>query len=116
MPKWKVRPSYDKHNIIEYEEGKEYTKKELEQLTEQLLRAHAKSVDPSTGKARGIKGEHPILFAEHLYQRQKREILNENGVPEPELVSGMYHRTHPQGRKVNSEIQRKRNGASYFRS
>lgn len=115
MPGWKQRPSYNKDNMIDYEEGKEYTDKELEQLADQLLRAQARSINPSTGKERGIGGEDPILFVEHLYQRQKREILNENGIPEPGLVQGMYFRTHPEGRKVNSEEQRRKHGASYFR-
>jgi len=114
MPGWKKRP-FDPGEPIEYEEGKEYTPKELEQLADQLLRAHANSVDPDTGKKRGIGGEDPILFAQHLYERQKREILNENGVPEPSLVQGMYYRTHPEGRKVNSEEQRKKHGAAFYR-
>lgn len=116
MPGWKVRPSYNKDERIEFEEGKQYTPKELEQLADQFLRDAARAEDPETGRPRGIGGEDPILFAEHLYQRQKREILNENGVPEPGIVSGMYYRSHPEGRKVNSEEQRKKNGASYFRT
>lgn len=115
MPGWKARPHYDKNDVIEFDPNAEYSARDLEQLADQLLRAHARSIDPETGKERGIGGEDPILFADHLYQRQKREILNENGVPEPGLVSGIYYRTHPEGRKVNSDDQRKKNGASYFR-
>jgi hypothetical protein len=112
---WKRRPAYDKNNLLEFEEGKEYTARELDQLTDQLLRAHARSIDPETGKERGIGGEDPILFEEHIHQRRRREILNENGVPDPSLASGLYFRTHPEGRKVNSEEARKRHGASFFR-
>lgn len=113
---WKKRPRYNKKDErIEFEEGKDYTARELEQLADQMLRDDARAVDPDTGKERGIGGENPILFDEHIYQRQKREILNENGVPEPGLVRGMYDRSHPEGRKVNSEEQRKRHGASYYR-
>lgn len=112
---WKRRPSYKRDERIEYEEGKEYTPKDLERLADQMLRDDARTIDPDTGKERGIGGENPILFDEHIYQRQKREILNENGVPEPGLVQGIYYRSHPEGRKVNSEEQRKRNGASYYR-
>lgn len=115
MTGWKRRPSYNRDDRIEYEEGHEYSDRELEQLADQLLRDDARTVVEETGKERGIGGENPILFAEHIYQRQKREILNENGVPEPGLVQGIYYRAHPEGRKINSEEQRKRNGASYFR-
>jgi len=67
------------------------------------------------GKARGIGGENPILFKDHLDARRRREIYTANGTPDPEIVSGMYNRTHPQGRKVNSEEQRRKHGASFFR-
>jgi hypothetical protein len=67
------------------------------------------------GLARGIGGDNPILFEEHLQSRKRREIFPANGVPDPSIVAGIYNRTHPQGRKVNSEEQRRRNGASFFR-
>lgn len=67
------------------------------------------------GLARGIKGDNPILFEEHIQDRRRREILPTEGVPDPAVMSGIYNRTHPQGRKVNSPEQRAKNGASYFR-
>jgi hypothetical protein len=67
------------------------------------------------GIARGIGGENPILFEEHIQSRRRREILPTEGVPDPAVMSGMYNRTHPLGRKVNSPEQRAKNGASYFR-
>lgn len=67
------------------------------------------------GQVRGIGGESPILFEEHIAARRRREIYTTQGTPDPEIVSGMYNRVHPQGRKVNSEEQRKRNGASFYR-
>lgn len=67
------------------------------------------------GKARGIAGSNPILFEEHLQQRRRREIFPANGTPDPSIVAGIYNRTHPQGRKVNSDEQRKKNGASWYR-
>jgi len=67
------------------------------------------------GRARGIGGENPILFEEHLHSRRRREIYTTVGVPDPSIVSGIYNRTHPEGRKVNSKEQRKKNGASFFR-
>lgn len=67
------------------------------------------------GKAKGIKGDDPILFEEHLQQRRRREIYNSTGTPDPSIKAGIYNRTHPQGRKVNSPEQRKKNGASFYR-
>lgn len=67
------------------------------------------------GQARGIGGDNPILFEEHFQSRRRREIYTSLGTPDPSIVAGIYNRTHPQGRKVNSEEQRKRNGASFFR-
>lgn len=68
------------------------------------------------GKARGIAGKDPILFENHLQDRRRREIYTAQGTPDPAIKQGMYNRTHPQGRKVNSDDQRRRNGASFFRS
>lgn len=60
--------------------------------------------------------DHPMILNEDMYDRRKRrEIYCKEGVPDPEIVSGLYWRTHPQGRKVNSEEQRRTNGASYYR-
>jgi hypothetical protein len=67
------------------------------------------------GKARGIQGRDPILFENHLQDRRRREIYTSIGTPDPSIQQGMYNRTHPQGRKVNSKEQRRRNGASFFR-
>jgi hypothetical protein len=67
------------------------------------------------GKDRTIAGENPILFENHLQDRRRREIYTSIGTPDPSIQQGMYNRTHPQGRKVNSTEQRKRNGASFFR-
>lgn len=67
------------------------------------------------GRAKGIGGDNPILFEEHLASRRRREIYNKFGAPDPSIQQGMYYRPHPQGRKVNSPEQRKKNGASYYR-
>jgi hypothetical protein len=67
------------------------------------------------GKVKGIRGRNPILFEEHLHSRRRREIYANSGVPDPSVVSGLYNRTHPSGRKVNSPEQRRRHGASYYR-
>lgn len=70
---------------------------------------------PGEGQLRGIGGENPILFEEHFQSRKRREIYTAQGTPDPSIVSGIYNRVHPQGRKVNSAEQRKRNGASFYR-
>ncbi len=67
------------------------------------------------GKARGNNGRDPVLFEDHLTQRRRREIYTAEGTPDPNIVSGMYNRTHPQGRKVNTEAQRKSHGAAFYR-
>jgi hypothetical protein len=67
------------------------------------------------GKVRGIDGDNPILFEEHFQSRKRREIYTTVGTPDPSIVAGIYNRVHPQGRKVNSEEQRKKNGASFYR-
>lgn len=67
------------------------------------------------GRAKGIGGDNPILFEEHLASRRRREIYNKFGAPDPSIQQGIYYRPHPQGRKVNSPEQRKKNGASYYR-
>lgn len=67
------------------------------------------------GQARGIGGDNPILFEEHFQSRRRREIYTTVGTPDPSIVQGIYNRTHPAGRKVNSAEQRRKNGASFFR-
>jgi hypothetical protein len=67
------------------------------------------------GAVRGIGGDNPILFEEHFQSRRRREIYNSLGSPDPSIVSGMYNRAHPQGRKINSPEARARHGASYYR-
>lgn len=75
------------------------------------------------GPRRDIRGRDPILFESHLYNRQRREIYVEAGTPDPAFttdrfgrpIQGMYNRTHPDGRKVNTKGQRIKNGASFYR-
>jgi hypothetical protein len=75
------------------------------------------------GQRRDIRGPNPILFESHLYNRKRREIYVEAGVPDPAFTmdrhgrptQGMYNRVHPEGRKVNTKDQRSANGASFYR-
>jgi hypothetical protein len=89
----------------------DYSKRELEAYADAMLREDAKQ-----------NGSQGILFEEHLYSRRRREVYTAAGVPDEAITHAlskdgqtMYNRTHPQGRKVNSEQQRKKNGASFYR-
>lgn len=55
------------------------------------------------GRARGIDGEHAILFEDHLRHRRSREILAESGTVDPGIVSGLYNRAHPEGRPLSDK-------------
>ena len=99
--------------VIEEEEN--YTASELDLMADEILRAHARAINLDTGKPNGIKGDNPVLFEEHLYARKRREIYNQNGTPDPSINEGMFWRTHPQGRKVNNDVQRRKHGASFYR-
>lgn len=75
------------------------------------------------GQRRDIRGPNPILFESHLYNRKRREIYVTEGTPDPAFTmdrkgrptQGMYNRSHPEGRKINTRAQRAKNGASYYR-
>lgn len=75
------------------------------------------------GPRRDIRGVNPILFESHLYNRRRREIYVEAGTPDPAFtmdrfgrpIHGLYNRSHPDGRKINTKSQRAKNGASYYR-
>lgn len=84
------------------------TPRELDEIADMILKADVRA-------GNRIHFENPILFQEHLRTRYKREIYNKEGVPDPSIEAGIYNRTHPQGRKVNSEKARKESGASYYR-
>lgn len=104
----------DGENLV-IEENERYTPGELDLMADEILRAQSRAIDIETGKPKGIKGDAPILFEEHLYARKRREIYNQNGTPDPSINEGMFWRTHPQGRKVNSDAQRRTHGASFYR-
>lgn len=91
----------------------DYTPRELSMIADQLLADDANAIDPETGKRKGIKGDNAILLSER--QDYDKWVQNKNGYPEPEIASGMYWRTHPEGRKVNSKEQREKNGAGWWR-
>lgn len=86
-----------------------YTPSQLDAFATMILKADIK------GGSSTLKGDAPILFAEHLKTRYRREIYNRLGIPDPSIQQGMYWRTHPEGRKINTEEARKKSGASFFR-
>lgn len=55
-----------------------------------------------------------ILLNCHLRERASREIYNANGLPDPNIVVGIYNRTHPAGRKFSTPEERK-SGRSFYR-
>lgn len=76
------------------------------------------------GPRRDIRGKNPILFEPHLYNRKRRELYATEGVVDPAYTmdrwgkrptTGLYGRSHPQGRKINSRKARKSQGAGFYR-
>lgn len=96
-------PEWDQFSL----EG-QFTPGQLDHFTDMILRADVRAGNK-------LKGENPILFQEHIKTRYKREIYNQNGIPDPSIQQGIFYRTHPEGRKVNSEEARKTHGASFYR-
>lgn len=99
---------YDRDGIRKlppFDEGLQYTNWELLLYAERYLIEDSKPVR-----------KHPqILLMTHLKDRQRHEIYASNGTPDPSIVKGIYNRTHPNGRRVNSDEQRRLNGASFYR-
>ncbi len=94
-----------KQEVPEFQDGIEYTPRELLLLAEKMLLEDPKPI-----------GEDPaILLAEHLRHRQAHEIYNANGIPDPSIQSGLYWRTHPQGRNVDPHFYDKAKGRSFYR-
>ena len=101
------RPYDEPYEIPEYVEGQRYSKTELTLMAEEMLRKQAANELPAR--------EEPAILLWHMYKdRLRREIYVGTGIPDPSIESGIYWRTHPQGRKVNSEERRDR-GACFYR-
>jgi hypothetical protein len=82
-----------------------YTPRELTLLAEKILLTDPK---PCT--------ESPMWLNARMYlKRSCREIYTKAGSPDPSIVSGLYWRTHPDGRGVHTLAQRKDNHASYYK-
>lgn len=63
----------------------QFTPSQLDRFTDMILRADVKAGNK-------LKGDNPILFIEHLKTRYKREIYNQNGIPDPSIEQGVYFR------------------------
>lgn len=67
----------------------EYSERELLLLAEKILLEDEKP-----------PMEHPAWLSVYkLKQRMRREIYTATGTPDPSIASGLYWRTHPEGRK-----------------
>ena len=128
MSTWRRRRRNELPDLSTFDESEDYTGRELEAFADAMLKADSKQFD-NYGKQTGI------LFEDNLYNRRKREVYAKskeaNGIVDPTLTASiasrdergrvkgdgqtMYNRTHPEGRKVNSPEQRKKNSASYYR-
>lgn len=108
------KPQYEKDEPILDEDGDQ-----LYMDFPELMCAKGHRWFKGEGQRRDIRGPNPILFESHLYNRKRREIYVETGTPDPAFTldrfgkptTGLYNRSHPAGRKINTEAQRRRNGA-----
>lgn len=83
----------------------EYTKRELLLLAEKMLLEDEK---PSS--------EHPAwLSAPKMKDRMRHEIYVASGIPDPSIASGLYWRTHPEGRRWRTVGERRANADSFYR-
>lgn len=88
----------------EYVEGQRYTRKQLTFMADEILRQDDKD----------IREDPCILLPEHYKDRMRREVYVSTGIPDPSVASGLYWRTHPEGRRVHSDERRKK-GATFYR-
>lgn len=96
----------------EYEEGMSYQAWQIIAMSHAILYEAARKEDPMLRN--GIFGD-GILSEEQVSYRKRREIYTTKGTPDPSIVSGIYWRTHPQGRKfVSSLAERKKGSGSYY--
>lgn len=107
---------------VQYENGKPITDNNGQKLSldfPEYICPHGHRWYEGEGKAKGIGGENPILFEEHFRSRMRREIYTKAesamGKPDPEIESGLYWRTHPQGRKQNDDRSRREHGSGFYK-
>lgn len=111
--RYSYRKSYlENFDLTAFDPSRSYTAAELEAFADLALREDC-ARRPEAPK---------VLFQEHAESRWSREVNTKAGTPDDEITASlskdgqtMYNRTHPEGRKVNSDTQRKKNGASFYR-
>ncbi len=114
--RYTYRKSYlENFELDKFDPNASYSSSELEAYTDLLLK--------EDNKRRPEKDGFPqIIFQEQAESRWSREVTSGTGDIDPTISAEgspdgqrMYNRTHPEGRKINSEQQRKDHGASYYR-
>ena len=93
-----------KVEVLKYREGVNYSREELELLAEKIL-----IEDPLP-----ISSAPQILLEGHLRDRRRKEINASEGVVDPAIVSGLYNRTHPQGRGWTYPDERVDTGLGFY--
>jgi hypothetical protein len=83
----------------------EYTKRELLLLAEKILLSDKKPPYESPTWLNGVA----------MRERLKHEIFCTNGTPDPSIESGLYWRTHPEGRKWKTVEERQINNGAFYR-
>lgn len=98
------RRMYIEHLTLEdFDPNKEWARDELDHFGTLMM----KEAQPLT--------EDPVVLDYNRYrERVKREIYLSSGNMDNIVSPGMYWRTHPNGRRVNSDEQKKKNGTSYY--
>lgn len=82
----------------------DYSPRELQLITEKILLQ-----DPKPPR------QDPMWLNAGMYRRRaKREIFVSSGTPDPSYVSGLYWRSHPDGRRPRTVAERRKSGASYY--
>lgn len=98
----RFRVPYKHRDVPEYEEGRSYKEWELSLMADDILYKDG-------------WWEGRILNQDTLKVRLKREVFVGLGTPDPALVSGLYWRTHPQGRNWWSPADRDGTTRSFYK-
>jgi hypothetical protein len=90
--------------IPEYHPGRSYTRNELEWMADFTIFEHPSYQPDGT------------ILSEGMWKsRLKHEIYSTRGTPDPNIVSGLYWRTHPQGLKWRTKEERKELKATFYK-
>jgi hypothetical protein len=99
-----------------FDPSKKYTDRQLELYATKMLLEERSEIAEKREAGETVSDDGPMwLNQAQIDMRHRREIITRDGTPDPNIVQGIYNRTHPEGRKVNSDEQRKKNGAAFYR-